>query len=185
MSHWTTWCCLSLFSPYKRTQNLISRTSSHTDEQTGAETQSHNVNRWDTGMEEGDVVHGSLPHKLVRKGKLHKDIPTLGDRGCGFSIWTDFHILYKHTIVYLDIHKPKPTRVNCCVNAAVSALCLLLEGPQRTTSITAYILWSASGSPTSTSTAAQYHWCCQTSDVSLLTALFVKSYCALRFFNTC
>lgn len=62
-----------------------------------------------------------------------------GQRMWLFNLWKDFHILYKHTIVYLDIHKPKSTRVNCCVNAAVSALCLLLEGPQCTTSITAHI----------------------------------------------
>lgn len=38
-----------------------------------------------TGSEEGDVVHGSLPHTLVRNGKLYKGMPTLGDRGCGIS----------------------------------------------------------------------------------------------------
>ncbi len=105
-------------------------------DQTCAETRCHTMSIFeDRGGGCGLTEHF---HTQARNDKLDKDIPTLGDRGCGFSFCEHrMSHTHKQTIVYLDIHKHD--RVNWCVNAAVSALCLLLDRPQCTTSIIAHI----------------------------------------------
>jgi len=119
MSQWTTWCCSSPLSPYKQTQNLISRTSN--THQTGVETQSHNVNRWDNGVW-GRGCGSRLASTRTREKRqaIQRHSHIRRQRMWYFKLWTQI-VTYKHTIVYLDKRKPKATRGNCCV----SALCLL------------------------------------------------------------